>query len=264
MTPFTRVFKRSRPLLGTFLTLSFSVGAESLADAQAQELLTSAFAKAAEFEKRFSLFDPESEVSKFNRVPREEFAASSEFRSLVSLASEISSASSFAFDPYCGPERIDFNGIAKGACVDALVDHLSAKLLESNVEFTGCVNGGGDLRFFGTRDSELNQANLRLGPPDAPVLRTLELGHQALATSSLNIAATDSNSTTKYQKTLRDGLDPNTSAVVIARSCAVADALTKVGLFAPASLVENCAKRFSARILLFDRSGELVETYGTL
>ena len=150
---------------------------------------------------------------------------------------------------------LDLNGVAKGYIVDRV-----ATLLAQNPLHTGCVNAGGDLRFFNSASE--HTLELRLGPLAAPILRPLTTTAGCMATSSPSVAHADLHSTTHYLLPLREPLSSNHSAVVLAHDCASADALTKVALFADPTAIERCAHDRGARILLFDAAGELCESYG--
>lgn len=83
----------------------------------------------------------------------------------------------------------------------------------------------------------------------------------AIATSSLNTATNDKHSSTEYSKQLRSGLTPDHTVSVLAHNCMLADALTKVALFAGFEVLQKCAMVFKADILVFDAHGELKEMF---
>ena len=259
MTSSTPVFKRSRPLLGTFLTIEID----------SPELITQAFDEASRLEAKFSIFDPASEISRINAAAVGELTLTPEFAQVMQLARDINRESAYAFRlPDCelngfvltkkkSNDFFDLNGIAKGAIVDAVTDFILARAPAT----CGSVNAGGDLRQFGEKSA---QVLLRLGALDRPLMRSLELRAESIATSSLTVATNDPHSRTRYPLVLRRGLAVDSSATVIAKKCAVADALTKVALFADATVIARCAEKFAARILIFDSKAQVVETYGEL
>ena len=251
--------KRSRPLLGTFLTI----------EVDSPELISQAFDEASRLEAKFSIYRPDSEISRINaRDNGSNSNVTREFADLLELAREISRDSCGAFRvadfelreltiTKAPNAKLDLNGIAKGAIVDALTNFITARAPEAS----GWINAGGDLRQFGRIKS---QVQLRLGSFDRPIARQIELGAEAVATSSLTVAANDPQSRTTYPLKLRKGLSQDSAATVITSRCAVADALTKVALFAEPSIIAKCAEKFAARILIFDSEAKVVETYGDL
>ena len=259
----THVFKRSRPLLGTFLTIEID----------SPEFITQAFDEALRLEAKFSIFDPDSEISQINAAPIGELRLTPEFARVLKLAREIAYESQHAFRlPDCkldgltltkkSNETFDLNGIAKGAIVDSVTDFILARAPAT----CGSVNAGGDLRQFGRQNLTMKNSpvQLRLGSFDQPLVRSIDLGSESVATSSLTVATRDPQSRTRYPLVLRPGLTVDSSATIIAEKCAVADALSKVALFADVSVIAKCAEKFAARILIFDSAAQVIETYGEL
>jgi FAD:protein FMN transferase len=122
------------------------------------------------------------------------------------------------------PVALDLGGIAKGYAVDRAVDALRATGARA-----GLVNAGGDLRVFGTDD----WMPVRVRHPAAPAhaLQLFEVRDAAVATSA------------DYFRDGHRGLvDPRTrslrsfsgSVTVVAPTCALADALTKIVALQPA------------------------------
>ncbi|WP_295688152.1 FAD:protein FMN transferase, partial [uncultured Nevskia sp.] len=139
------------------------------------------------------------------------------------------------------PLRLDFGGIAKGYAVDLAVEQLrAAGIAEAQ------VNAGGDLRVFG-----LAPQRIALRDPRAPLQwsQIVELDDQALATSAPYYAAGAAPSA------LIDPRNGNPyagadSISVIAPNCLVADALTKVALFATPSRLEALLEQHDAQLLI--------------
>ena len=122
------------------------------------------------------------------------------------------------------PVALDLGGIAKGYAVDRAVDALRAAGARA-----GLVNAGGDLRVFGAD----NWMPVRVRHPAAPAhaLQLFEVRDAAVATSA------------DYFRDGHRGLvDPRTqslrpfsgSVTVVAPTCALADALTKIVALQPA------------------------------
>ena len=219
--------RRARPLLGTFVEISASGGAD--------DALDRAFAAISVLEKRLSFHDPASELSRLNR---DGYASTlridRHLYRVLALALRIARLSEGAFDPTAGSTgaswrdiellpgsrvrlrrrlRIDLGGIAKGYCVDRAVAELRRAGAES-----GLVNAGGDLRAFGARAFPLQLRH----PEDPSHLMPLgELRNAALATSATYLRAQE-------RCTGRTPLAPGASVSVRAPHAAVADALTKV------------------------------------
>lgn len=232
---------RARPAMGTFLTIHVRGSDDTNA-------VSAAFELAAALEKLLSKFDPESDVSRFNRGERGSFSA--EFEELLSFAFSLERSSAGAFRPFCAGQ-LDLSGVAKGFIVDRISDFLRARLPEAS----GSVNAGGDVRFFNSSDKELAiRVTADLG------LR-VKIERDALATSGFSEALDNPLSSTKYNLPPARGLNFSHTVSVEASSCAVADALTKVGWFAPASVVADCARVFSARVIVLTDRGDLVESF---
>jgi len=176
-------------------------------------------------------------------------------------ARAISRASRGAFDPTLGrdaswadihllprnevkltrPARLDLGGIAKGFAVD-----LAVAALRREGATMGCVNAGGDLRFFGKR-AQLVRVRVPGNPTQAvPLAETME---RAFATSG-----------TYFGGEMVDARDQSPlcvghSVTVSAGSCMVADALTKV--VAAIGPQHALLRRFRAQAFLVDGHGTL-------
>lgn len=249
--------KACRPHLGTYVEIRLAdPGPEHALSAA----LSQAFARIEQVHRLMSVFDATSDVGRINRMrPGDTLAVHPWTHEVLALAKEIHVASGGLFD--CGvaarlaswgllppaaaevpasslasliltpdggvrcdaPVQIDLGGIAKGYAVDQAV----AALREAGVA-GGVVNAGGDLRVFGDAEEDIWLRD----PADPAHLRhagTLRDG--ACATSA-----------TYYSRRKVEGeevsalVDPRTGAAlrtrssytVVAPSCAVADALTKV------------------------------------
>ena len=236
--------KRVRPLLGTFLEIAlFTNGDFSLP-------LTLAFEEASRLEKIFNLKDPASEINNLS------IENSPVFSEVLLKAEEFFSASEGAFSPYLETgQKLDLNGIAKGFIVDKIVE----SILQENSSLSGSVNAGGDLRYFNCPEKTVN---LQLGPLASPVFRKLRLAKNAVASSSMSPSKKDNRSSTRYRQVLRSGLSESHTVTVMADTCIVADALTKVALFANSEVAQNCSLFYKAQVMIFDATGELFEVFG--
>ncbi|MBX7231361.1 MAG: FAD:protein FMN transferase [Bdellovibrionales bacterium] len=155
------------------------------------------------------------------------------------------------------PALMDLNGIAKGYIVDQCVVLLQKCL--TNGIIGGCVNAGGDLKFFGQGS---RQINLKLGSRYQIINRTLISPRDAVATSSLSVSLTEPLSQTIYPLQLRSPLTSNGTVVVLADQCYQADAGTKVVLFGERPEIEQYCGDECVIALVFDERGELIESYG--
>jgi thiamine biosynthesis lipoprotein len=136
---------------------------------------------------------------------------------------------------------LDLGGIAKGFAVDCAISALRRAGAAS-----GCVNAGGDLRLFGDAPQTV-RVRLPGSPRNCVPLVTAR--NMAFATSAgyFNDEVLDA----RTQEPLCSG----SSVTVGARSCMVADALTKA--IAALGPLPALLGRFGARAYLLDRDGIL-------
>jgi thiamine biosynthesis lipoprotein len=130
--------------------------------------------------------------------------------------------------------RLDLGGIAKGFAVDKAVEAMTAAGCTR-----GIVNAGGDLRVFGESQAVLVRA--QAGDPFWMVL-----GNEALAVSDPRSQPRPPG----YY--LRGCTEPPASmrpAAVIAPSAALADALTKCALLAPAAISRDLCDSLGAAVM---------------
>lgn len=148
---------------------------------------------------------------------------------------------------YASPVRVDLGGIAKGYAVDLAVQSLQANGLEHII-----VNAGGDLRVAGP-DSHC----VRLRNPAQPSRseHALPLSGAALATSANYFSRRASSTASVSAASVSALVNPHDgtpylgarSVSVRAADCMVADALTKVVLFAPSEIAQTVLARFDAQ-----------------
>jgi len=221
--------------------------------------IAAAFAAIARIHRALSLHDPQSELSRVNRqAPAAEQPVSEDLRAVLSCALDIAVRSGGAFDPTVGgriaasgflppqarSERdvswrdvdltqrgvrfarslvLDFGGIAKGYAVDCAIDALRRHGIAA-----GRVNAGGDLRVFGPR-SEL--VHVRTGGPQGILVPLAMVADGAVATSAYGGQRRRIGG--RWATPLIDprcGLPMMSTRTVsvVAPTCMVADALTKV------------------------------------
>jgi thiamine biosynthesis lipoprotein len=272
--------QRARPLLGTLVVVRVSHGCKAAGQAAA----SAAFAALAEVQSALSFHDPRSELSRLNReAHRVPVVVGEHTAAVLRMALELAAASDGAFDPCVGgrlvqtghlprpvatptpdgaatfrdiqidaadrvrlarPLWLDFGGIAKGYAVDRAID-----VLQSSGAHAGVVNAGGDLRVFGARAEAIA---LRL--PQAPyrAVPALSLQNRALATSGgyFSLRESEGPVTALIHPRTRAPLGINRSVSVIAPTCAVADALTKVVMGEP-DLAPTMLARYGAEAIAF-------------
>jgi FAD:protein FMN transferase len=221
--------------------------------------LDAAFASIARIHRALSLHDPQSELSQVNRdAPSAVQAVSPDLRAVLECALELAERSCGAFDPTVGgrvaalgflppqapsergvswrdveltrrgvrfarPLVLDFGGIAKGYAVDCAVDALQGHGVSA-----GRVNAGGDLRVFGDRSERVH---VRTGGPQGILLPLVELAEGALATSAYGGQRRRVRGRWATPLIEPSGGLPMMSTrtvSVVAPTCMVADALTKV------------------------------------
>jgi thiamine biosynthesis lipoprotein len=244
------VVERVKPLLGTFVSIRLN----GIDAGSANELLTRCFAVVAEVHSLMSFQEDESDVSRLNReAHRHPVQVNARTYEVLRCASSVSLQSGGVFDvtvaprlvagrinqrPQAAPEPdpdarwsdvkllpdrhvrflrplwIDVSGIAKGYAVDEVVKLLSA------IELTqACVNAGGDLAVLG-KDPECVRLDDGLG--DQVTIPVVELSNGSMASSG----ARDHHGGHVDGATREPA--PARFVSVLASSCTVADALTKV------------------------------------
>lgn len=244
---------RARPLLGTLVSIRTDGD---------EEAVNHAFALVAQAHRLMSAHSDEGDLARINRLGHRRAVRVHPWTYRVLRTSRaVSRASDGAFDPTLGRgatwediellpgrkvrlarrARLDLGGIAKGFAVDVAVD-----ALQKSGAAHGSVNAGGDLAIFGKR-TQLVRVRVPGDPHQTvPLARSRA---RAFATSGSYFS--DELVDPRDRRRLRIGH----SITVSARSCMVADALTK----AVAALGPQRAllERFAAQAYLVDRHGTL-------
>ena len=139
------------------------------------------------------------------------------------------------------PLWMDLGGIAKGYAVDRAIE-----VLQRSGATQACVNAGGDLRVFGARPEPVW---LRLRQDPVTPLAAIELANASVATSSSVDAGICGPHVHGVTRALaRSG----TTVSVVADSCVVADALTKVVLAGDATVTADALAAFGAEASVHD------------
>jgi thiamine biosynthesis lipoprotein len=253
--------RRARPLLGTFVEIAV-VGAPP---AKLEAAVDAAFATIATVHRFMSFHDEASDVSRLNRdgVAQAVVVHPWTFE-VLDIACDLHRRSNGVFDIAVAPAlqnlgllprhrrdvslaaappghgdaiellsdgrvrfrdcvRIDMGGIAKGYAVDRAI-----KVLHGHGVEEGIVNAGGDLAVFGPHPHVIQVRDPRR--PEAP------LGEVALHDAALASSAGRFDPVTSAETGTSAVIDPRSGrpvqeivgATVRARSCVLADALTKV------------------------------------
>jgi thiamine biosynthesis lipoprotein ApbE len=238
MIPSELNYKRVRPALGTLVAINL----QGVPSDQAEQLFSSAFAELVRLEKIFNFFDETSELSLLNQQSYRAVAVSSELADVLRVGAKIEKISDggFRLMPECPHPNgkcyswvdddhivksscwFDLGGIAKGAIVDQVFDHLKSLAPEAKMT----VNAGGDLRC-----SEAQSVEIRVPGKEGEQRFGIEVSQGAIATSSIDSVNLDVGiGSARYSETIRSRAIYR-SASVVARTCIVADAWTKVALF---------------------------------
>ncbi|MHB1214861.1 MAG: FAD:protein FMN transferase [Thiobacillus sp.] len=276
--------QRAQPGLGTLV----EIAASGVSTGAAHSAVSHAFTRIGEIQTRMSWHDPDSELSQINRVAhRDWIGISSDLATVLRMALDLAKQSDGLFDPtvapllcetghlprhadmpadiaisiwqaielevdrvrFVQPLAVDLGGIAKGYAVDAALGVLANAGLES-----ACVNAGGDLARFGPRPE-----SIRIRHPSQPsrTLHLLDLQHGAVATSAGYFQTRHHDgrrvSPLRHPKT-RASLCLDDSITVVAPTCMLADALTKVVAADPANAPARL-RAFGAQALRLDTQG---------
>lgn len=249
------MIRRCRPALGTFVEVSI-LDDDAMPDAPAFD---AAFAAIARVERRMSYHDAASDLSRINReAHRRPVAVDAWTFDVLVAARDLFRRSDGAFDctvapllvargvlPPTGvdvdpdatfddvlldddartvrhrvPLAIDLGGIAKGCAVDRAIDALAAHGVTSAV-----VDAGGDLRVLGTRPVPIHVRGVDAAPAYAGTLAdgacaTSQAGSAGRGPRRAPAALVDART--------RRVVARSRAFSVLAPTCLVADALTKV------------------------------------
>jgi thiamine biosynthesis lipoprotein len=243
--------RRAQPWLGTLVSIT------AMADdrATAVEAAGRAFAEVRRIHALMSFHSPASDIGRVNRAPvGEAVRVSLDTASVLRAARDLEDASDGAFDCTVAaalvahgrlrrppgelprapswtlvgctvtketPCWIDLGGIAKGYAVDRATEELLAHGASS-----GLVNAGGDLRHSGS-----GEATIHLRDPERPDLleSALTLRNVALASSATS-GLEGAKVSSLVDGATREPLPGGGGASVLAPTCLLADALTKVVL----------------------------------
>lgn len=227
--------------------IPMSVDVPDRDDAVVREAVTLAFASLHAADRRFSRFDPDSEVSRYARgeVP----VVSDELREVLALAERASEQSGGAFSIRTPDGGIDTDGVVKGWAAQRAVDLLVAAGIEQL-----CFNAGGDVAVVGEPEPGRGWNVAVRDPEDGRrVLALLEVRDGAVATSGT------------YERGAhvwdgRTGLPAAelTSATVVANDLVTADILATTVLAMGADGVAWAAAHGAATVVAVRPDGEVL------
>ncbi|MDO6585420.1 FAD:protein FMN transferase [Salipiger sp. 1_MG-2023] len=240
----------------------------------ATEALPRAIARLRQIEAAFSLYDPDSEVSRLNRAGR--LVPSQDFAALMALADRVHRATQGQFDPTVQPlwqalargqdsgdarqligwetvqrapqvvlskgQALTFNGIAQGYATDAVVD-----LLETRGFGSALVNIG-EFRALG------GPWRLGLADPDQGLLGSRTLTGGAVASSSPSALMLGAQA---HILSPQGGAALWSTVSVECPSAALADALSTGFCLMDEAAIRAAIRHIPARVTLVDAGGNL-------
>lgn len=267
---------RCKPLLGTYVRLSLT------ADAARETLLemsVRAYARIERVERLMSFHDPDSELSRLNRLAhRQPCPVSTETETVLRQALRLSRASQGLFDISIAPALIrrgllpaidvdidtsanwrdlrvengrvsfakkmliDLGGIAKGYAVDQAMSVLSD-------DIDAVINAGGDIRMNRWQDKTVS-------------IRYAASGHDQTVETPMRAAAIASSASYYLNGKgaiiapgQRQAADSPCVYSVFASNCMLADALTKIAFLSGGR--HDLIRASGARLLCVDRRGRV-------
>lgn len=285
------MLRRARPLLGTFVDIQ---ARGERGEAALMQAIDSAFAAVETIHHALSVHEPHSPASRLNRDGHRQPQHPGEpLLGVLRAALELAEHSAGAFDVVVGarlqalgllpafedglaespswrditidaeggvrfaqPLRLDFGGIAKGHAVDCAIEALRAAGITQAL-----VNAGGDLRVLGREPQTIQIRDPR---QPARLLQGLSLADGALATSASYYSRRE-----RHGQIVSALIEPRSgqpwtggdSVSVIAPTCLLADALTKVVLFAEPALAAGVLERHSAQALVLPLAEDASTAY---
>ena len=229
------LFRRCRPLLGTFVEIGIVGGNEPS--------FRAGFDEVNRLERLLSKFIPTSEIARCNKQsPGDKITLSYETFTLLSMSAQLENESGRAFCIQSNPNLpplfdalsflknnaievlqpidLDLGGIAKGFIVDSVSELLAARGEQ------GIINAGGDLRVFGDYEATIYLRSET--PPYAPE-SSIILKNQALASSGGSITESHrSNSFLTHFNHSHDSQRKFPAVSILGNSAMICDALTKI------------------------------------
>jgi len=225
--------------LGTFVEIT----AQHTTIHLKQRAIQAAFDRINDLEVKMSLHCPDSDVSQLNAVAHEkELAVSHETYTVLQESLRLFELTNGLFDiayksqngtsrdivllpnnqvTFLKPLTLDLGGIAKGYAVDEAIATLAHHGIKN-----ACVNAGGDLRYLGKTPPLIWTRYAPHYYEQSQEVWVKE--HKAMATSFPSENRDDLSATTYKNGATRQTLHSPMAITVVAKTCLLADALTKL------------------------------------
>jgi thiamine biosynthesis lipoprotein len=261
-----------RPALGTFVEIGLSHDSSP-------KKFHNAFAAIKKVEDLMSFHDPLSELSRLNSLSiGAHLKVSLETLFVLKKAEELRNISQGAFNVAVGTQLaqwnllprhfkslkmthspfliegqeifrineglLDLGGIAKGFAVDEAVDAMKGSCQ------SGFVNAGGDIRVFG---EEKIPFHIQMG---RNIFHEMLLDNKSMATSTVRrVLWKNKMYVSHHIKSDNTPCLKRSTVTLLADTCIIADALTKVALVAENNILKQCLDFYNAHALIFDSHG---------
>jgi thiamine biosynthesis lipoprotein len=239
----TRVFAS----MGTTVSLTVRAGAGTADTAAAA--VEAAFVR---FDRRFSLYRPESQLGRIAAGQLSLLHAGPEVRSMYALAMQWQLETGGAFAPVRADGVLDLSGVVKAAALD----EAGQALLELGLA-DWCLNAGGDVLTHGGPEPDVPWRAGVVDPADRTALLadvTLGPGRRALATSGTSERGQHIWSPA--------GAEPLQQVSVLGADIVTADVLATAVLAGGTGMLEDAARRWPVQILAVTADGSLLGTSG--
>ena len=204
------------------------------------------------FDTRFSLYQPESELSRVNAGELSLAEASSDLRDMYALANDWMLATAGAFRAERPDGALDLNGVVKARAIATAVQLLRDSGIES-----GHVGIAGDGECWGSGpDDGVWRAGV-VDPSDRQrILTTVELGSGAWALATSGSAERGDHIWT------RPGVTPPVQASVVAEDIVTADVLATAIVSGGVEFLSEATERWPIHAYVVLPSGERLATPG--
>lgn len=284
--------KRSRPLLGTYVSIELQgLQEENILN----QWITSGFESIAQVDSLMSFHRLDSDLSRLNQAKPDEWVKLHPDTIVVlQICRELFIFSDGIFDIRCGqilvdqgilPKHInnhktkikisdqhvpfeidgnnvrksdswifDLGGIAKGYAVDQAVAKI--KNLSSDFQLSGVINAGGDLYAWGEKNVPI-AAQILNGTNKW--LKPFKISETAVATSTVRIQSLSENLSKAAHIKMPEGktYQDIKTITVLAPRCVWADALTKIVLLGSPDQAARCLSFYEAKAIIFDSDGKV-------
>lgn len=205
----------------------------------------------ASYDGQFSLYRPDSELSRINRGELALVQASERMRACYEQAIDWRLATGGRFTPERPDGTLDLNGIVKALAIDECANWL----LEAGHE-SGNVTIGGDSQSFGSADDKPWQVGIIDPQNRQAVLAAAQLGPGRWAVASSGSAERGDHIWS------RPGVHPPQQVSVLAADIVTADVLATALIAGGRDYCDEVTDRWPVELLLVDADGQLLATPG--